>query len=100
MGTGGTPAEPVLLGVGNADGTGDGIMVAKDVQELAYEYCQRGVPVTFQVYPGLEHTEAAVPFEASALAFLTARFAGLPAASGCASITPGNSLAPLPPPGS
>jgi Secretory lipase len=99
MGTGGTPAEPVLLGVGNADGTGDGIMIAGDVQELAYEYCQRGVPVTFQEYPGLEHTEAAVPFEASALAFLEARFAGLPASNGCASISPGNSLAPLPSPG-
>jgi Secretory lipase len=99
MGTGGTPAEPLLLAVGNADGTGDGIMIASDVEALGYEYCQRGVPVTFDEYPGLEHTEAAVPFEAAALTFLESRFLGLPS-NGCAAIGPGNSLAPLPVPGS
>jgi hypothetical protein len=97
--TPGRPAEPVLLGVGNADGTGDGIMVAGDVQALAHEYCQRGVPVTFDQYAGLQHTPAAVPFEAHALSFLEALFAGLPPANGCASIGPGNPLTPLPPPG-
>ena len=101
MGTsGGTPSEPLLLGVGNADGTGDGIMIAGDVEALAYQYCQRGVPVTFQEYPGLEHSEAAVPFEAAALVFFESRFAGLPAPSNCSSIGPGNSLAPLPQPSS
>jgi hypothetical protein len=101
MGTsGGTPAEPLLLGVGNADGTGDGIMIADDVEALAHEYCQRGVQVTFQEYPGLEHTEAAVPFEAAALTFFESRFAGLPPTNNCASIGPGNSLAPLPAPSS
>ena len=101
MGTApGHPAEPLLLGVGNADGTGDGIMIAADVQELAYEYCQRGVPVTFDTYPGLPHTDAAVPFEAHALTFLENLFLGLPAPDGCSSIGPGNSLAPLPKPGS
>jgi hypothetical protein len=100
MGTGGTPAEPVLLGVGNADGTGDGIMIAGDVEGLAHEYCQRGVPVTFDEYAGLQHTPAAVPFEADALTFLTDRFLGLPAPNGCSSIGTGNSLAPLPTPSS
>ena len=53
MGTsGGTPGEPLLLGVGDSDGTGDGIMIDGDVEALAHEYCQRGVPVTFTVYPG------------------------------------------------
>ena len=98
--TPGHPGEPMLIGVGNYDGTGDGIMIAGDEQELAYEYCQRGVPVTFQEYPGLPHADAAVPWEASALTFLEGRFAGLPAPDGCASITPGNSLAPLPQPSS
>jgi Secretory lipase len=98
MGTGGTPAEPVLLGAGNADGTGDGIMVTADVQQLAYEYCQRHVPVTFDEFPGLDHYDAAIPFEVDATAFLKARFAGLPVSSGCASITPGNPLTPLPMP--
>ena len=98
MGTGGTPAEPVLLGVGNADGTGDGIMIAGDVEALAHEYCQRGVAVTFDEYAGLQHTPAAVPFEADALTFLEGLMAGLPAPNGCASIGAGNSLAPLPTP--
>jgi hypothetical protein len=70
------------------------------VQALAYEYCQRGVPVTFDQYAGLQHTPAAVPFEAHALTFLEALFAGLPPGNGCASIGPGNPLTPLPPPGS
>jgi hypothetical protein len=98
MGTGGSPAEPVLLGVGNADGTGDGIMIAGDVEGLAHEYCQRGVPVTFDEYAGLQHTPAAVPFEADALTFLEGRMIGLPAPNGCATIGTGNSLAPLPTP--
>ncbi|HEY1625337.1 MAG TPA: lipase family protein [Streptosporangiaceae bacterium] len=98
MGTGGTPAEPVLLGVGNADGTGDGIMIAGDVEALAHEYCQRGVPVTFDEYAGLQHTPAAVPFEADALTFLEGRMLGLPAPNGCATIGTGNSLSPLPTP--
>jgi hypothetical protein len=97
--TPGHPEEPLLLGVGNADGTGDGIMIAGDVEGLAHEYCTQGVPVTFDVYSGLEHTEAAVPFETDALTFLENLFAGLPASNGCASIGIGNSLAPLPKPG-
>lgn len=96
--TPGRPGEPILIGVGNYDGTGDGIMIAGDEEALAYEYCQRGVPVTFQEYQGLPHADAAVPWEAAALTFLEGRFAGLPAPNGCASIGPGNSLAPLPEP--
>jgi hypothetical protein len=98
--TPGHPAEPMLLGVGNADGTGDGIMIAGDVQALAHEYCSEGVPVTFDVYSGLQHSAAAVPFEAHALLFLEGLFAGLPPGSNCSSIGPGNSLAPLPVPSS
>jgi hypothetical protein len=94
----GHPEEPLLFGVGNADGTGDGIMIAGDVEALAHEYCTQGVPVTFDEYPGLEHTEAAVPFETAAMAFLTGLFAGGPAPDGCSSIGTGNSLAPLPNP--
>ena len=100
MGTtpGRPPSEPMLMGVGKSDATGDGIMVAGDVQELAYQYCQRGVPVTFTQYQGLQHSQAFVPFEAAALTFLEDRFTGLPAPDGCPAITPGNSLNPLPPP--
>src|SRR6201996_924538 len=56
MGNSGTPREPMFLGVGNADGTGDGVMVAKDVAGLANEYCGRGVNVTFHEYQGKDHT--------------------------------------------
>jgi hypothetical protein len=98
--SGNTPAEPLLLGVGDSDGTGDGIMIDGDVEALAHQYCASGVPVTFDVYQGLPHADAAVPFEAHALTFLTGLFLGLPAPDGCASIGPGNSLAPLPQPSS
>jgi hypothetical protein len=92
----GTPRAPMLIGVGNADRTGDGVMVAGDDEALAHAYCQRGVPVQFQVYSGAPHTQGALLFEPAALTFLTARLAGIPAVNGCGSIGPGNSLAPLP----
>lgn len=92
----GTPRGPLFMGVGNADGTGDGVMVAADVQALAYTYCQRGVSVQFNQYNGQTHTDAAVPFEQGALTFLTARLNGQPVTNGCGSIGPGNSLAPAP----
>jgi hypothetical protein len=99
MGTApGHPEMPMLFGVGNADGTGDGIMVAGDVEALAHEYCQQGVPVTFDEYTGLDHEEAAVPFEADALTFFENLFAGGAPSNGCSSIGPGTSIAPLPMP--
>jgi Secretory lipase len=90
------PAGPLLMAVGNQDGTGDGVMIAADVEALAHEYCEKGVPVTFTEYDGLDHTEASIPFEASALAFLSTLFLGVPPVNGCGSIGTGNSLAPLP----
>jgi len=99
MGTSpGHPAGPLLMAVGNADGTGDGIMVAGDVEGLAHKYCTEGVNVNLSIYKGLDHTQAAVPFEVAAVNFLKQRFAGVPAADGCSSIGTGNSLAPLPVP--
>jgi hypothetical protein len=96
----GKPGEPLLFGVGDADGTGDGIMIDGDVEALAHEYCERGVPVTLDIYNGDTHSEAAVPFEEDALTFLSGLFLGLPAPNGCSSIGTGNSLAPLPEPSS
>jgi hypothetical protein len=98
MGRTGTPKAPVLLGVGNKDGTGDAVMVAKDVQQLAYTYCTRKVPTQFQVFQGADHTAGFVAFSPLAAAFLQQRFAGL-TTDGCGSITPGNPLDPLPTPG-
>ncbi len=92
----GTPREPLFIAVGNADGTGDGVMVAKDVEALAHTYCHRGVSVEFKEYSGDDHTEAAIPFEATAFTFLTRRLNGTPVANGCSSVGMGNSLAPAP----
>ncbi|MHB2023649.1 MAG: lipase family protein [Mycobacteriales bacterium] len=96
----GHPKGPLFMAVGNADGTGDGVMVTADVEALAHEYCQQGVPVSFTVYSGANHDEAALRFEPAAVSFLAARFAGLPFTSNCSSVGPGNSLAPLPMPAS
>jgi Secretory lipase len=96
----GTPKGPLFIGVGNQDGTGDGVMIANDDEALAHTYCERGVPVQFNVYSGQDHDNAAVPFEAEAQGFLNARLSGLPVPNGCGSIGTGNSLAPVPVPAS
>jgi hypothetical protein len=91
----GTPTGPLFIGVGNKDGTGDGVMIANDDEALAHTYCQRGVSVQFNTYSGQDHDNAAIPFELGALSFLTARLTGVPATNGCGSIGAGNSLAPV-----
>lgn len=96
MGSDGVSRVPLLLAVGNSDGTGDGVMVARDVEALAHHYCQLGVPVQFTEYRGLSHTKAAVPFELTAFPEVTAWLDGVPPIDGCASIGTGSSLAPLP----
>lgn len=98
MSRSGTPRGPLYIGVGDSDGTGDGVMVTKDDEALAHAYCKRGVSVQFTVYRGADHGTAAVSFEAAAPAFVAARLAGKPVVNGCSSIGPGDSLAPLPVP--
>lgn len=99
MGSDGTPKSPMFLengaGIENNGYDGDGIMITADIEALAHTYCTRGVAIEFQQY-NYSHTEAAVPFYANALPWLTARLAGLPAPSNCSTIGPGSSLAPLP----
>ena len=58
----GTPTEPLLMGVGDADGTGDGVMVTNDVEALAHSYCQRGLSVELHIYDGDDHTNTAIAF--------------------------------------
>lgn len=96
----GTPRAPLFTGVGMSDSIGDGVMVARDVQELAYIYCHRGVPVEFHLYQGLRHASAGLPFLEQAQAFLTQRFENLHFQNGCSDIGPGNSIAPVPVPAS
>jgi hypothetical protein len=87
MGTASThPQEPLLMGVGNVDGTGDGVMVAADVASLARHYCHEGIPVEFQEYQGASHVDAGALFEPQTGPFLQARFAGAPFASDCSSL--------------
>ncbi|MET3860943.1 hypothetical protein ABIE38_001868 [Dietzia sp. 2505] len=83
MGSTGTPRVPMLLAVGNVDGIGDSVMVTADVAGLAYEYCTRGVAVTYAQYDGLGHSEAFVPFQVQTAQFLTDRFAGVAPTSNC-----------------
>ncbi len=70
-------AGSMMLGVGNSDGIGDGVMVAADVAGLARSYRSRGgVPTTFTEYRGQTHTAAFIPWSIEALAFVNDRFAG------------------------
>ncbi|MDA8072720.1 MAG: lipase [Actinomycetota bacterium] len=95
MGSDGTPRVPLLFANGNADGTGDGVMVAADVEGLAHLYCTRGLSVRFDEYKGLDHDEAAVPFEVTAFPVISGWLAGADAPSGCGAIGTGNALTPL-----
>jgi hypothetical protein len=106
MGTGGTPTAPLFIGqgaLGELEGTpgnkpgigeGDGVMIAGDVRSLARQYCGAGAKVLYNEYP-LGHVTAAVPWIATAVPWLEARFAGTPAPQNCASIAPGNPLTPI-----
>jgi len=94
----GTPRGPLFIGNGLSDSTGDGVTVTKDVQELAYTYCHRGVPVEFHIYKGLDHSQAGTAFFDQAQAFLAQRFENQPFQNGCAAIGPSNSITPVPVP--
>lgn len=98
MSRSGTPRGPLFIGNGLSGSVGDGVTVAKDVQELAYIYCRRGVPVELHIYHGQNHSQAGNPFFEQAQAFLAQRFEKLPFHDGCADIGPGNSIAPVPVP--
>ncbi len=95
MGTAGTPQEPLFIGVGDADGTGDDVMIDADDEALATEYCHRGDAVQFAVYANEDHANAALLFLPSAVSWVIGRLNGVPADDDCASIPPGDSLAPL-----
>jgi secretory lipase len=96
----GTPDAPIFLGNGEgmkANGyDGDGVMVTTAVTALAQKYCQKGVAVEYQEYPGLTHVEAAGPFLAYAIPWLSARLAGAPTVSNCAAIETGSAPAVYP----
>ena len=87
MGTARThPREPLLMAVGNVDGTGDGAMVAGDVKALARHYCREGVAVDYQEYQGASHITAGAYFDPQTGVFLQDRFAGAPFPNNCSSL--------------
>jgi hypothetical protein len=91
----GHPREPLLMVAGNSDGIGDGVMVEKDVQQLAYEYCHQGVSVDFEQLRKLDHEQAGAAFFPQGISYLQARFVGTPAPDDCSTVKRGNSLAPV-----
>lgn len=108
LGSAGMPEVPELIAQGTGgqqDGTnpsptygaGDGVMLAGDVRSYAREVCASGDPVDYQQFAGLSHEQTEAPWLTATLAWLTARFAGAPAPQDCATIPPGNSLAPVTP---
>jgi hypothetical protein len=98
MGTApGHPREPLFIAVGKKDKTGDAVMVTRDDEALAHEYCSQGVSVDFKVYKGSDHTAGGEKFDVTAQdaeSFLQQAFAGT-APSNCASVGKGNSLKPI-----
>lgn len=97
MSRAGRPQQPFYLGVGEYDGTGDGVMIANDVAAQARAYCAEGLAVTYQKFQDSDHYKAAVQFEPLALSWVTQRLTGIPAPDGCALVPAGvGNLRPLP----
>jgi hypothetical protein len=109
MGSQPAPKVPMLVAQGTGgqlDGTdpsatygaGDGVMIAGDVRSYARQVCATGDPVDYVQAEGLSHELTEPVWSTATLAWVAARFAGLPATSDCATVAPGNSLAPVPQP--
>jgi hypothetical protein len=110
LGSAPTPTVPMFIGqgangvlegtAGNKPGigAGDGVMIAGDVRTLARQYCGQGTRIEYTQYDLLSHTTSVALFLPAAIAWLDQRLAGRPAPQNCASIPPGNSLAPIPAP--
>lgn len=105
MGTGGTPAIPLFIGQGTGGemestpaspvfGKRDGVMLAGDVRTLALQYCAKRVPVLHKEY-ALSHFPTTLAWLPKAIDWVNDRFRGEAAPQNCASIQPGNSIAPL-----
>ena len=106
MGRQPAPAIPMFMGQGAGGalegsppvrgiGAGDGVMVAGDVRSLARQWCAAGTAVQYQQYNLTSHITSAVLWVPAAITWVANRFAGKPAPNNCASIRPGNSLAPI-----
>ncbi|MGN6474748.1 MAG: lipase family protein [Mycobacteriales bacterium] len=79
----GHPHTAFLMGNGDIDGYGDGVMSVRDVIGLAQTYCAEGDPVEYHRYGGAGHEAAGAYFEPETAPFLQARFEGLPFKGNC-----------------
>lgn len=79
----GNPKTPFFMMVGNHDGTGDDVMIVKDVQWLQQQYCNALLPVDLQVVQGQDHTNTGLAFVPAAVSWIGTRFAGSAPASNC-----------------
>lgn len=86
MGKAGTPTAPLYFAVAKLGPTGDGIVVTKDVKDLAIDYCKRGASVRYQQYDGVEHIVGLVLFIPNALSWVSAQFSGGGTRSTCAKL--------------
>lgn len=91
----GHPLVPLMMGIGDIDGFGDGVMRTGDVETLARQYCRQGGPVEFHRY-GAGHEAAGIQFDPVTAAFFQGRFNGIAFKGNCGSIPTGDPLAPLP----
>jgi hypothetical protein len=82
----GHPHTAFLMGNGDVDGYGDGVMSLRDVIALGQEYCRQGVAVEYHRYGGAGHETAGAYFEPQTAPFLQGRFAGLRFKGNCGSI--------------
>lgn len=105
LGTAGAATIPVQIvqggigwTLGTADhptlGNGDGATVTGDVRSLARQFCAVGTPVQYSQLDWSDHLTAYPTWVGNGTSWIDARLAGTTAPSNCASIAPGNSLAP------
>ncbi|MGX1810578.1 lipase family protein [Nocardia sp. NPDC055321] len=105
LGSAATPTIPLYIAQGaggDIEGTpgnnptvgrGDGVMVAGDVRGLVRQYCATGnTVVEYHEYADLSHIPTLAVWTTGAMAWIDARFAGLPAGSNCAGVAPGNPM--------
>ncbi|MFC9894210.1 lipase family protein [Nocardia sp. NPDC127579] len=74
----GVPRAPVYQWHGDADQVNPGL-----VRELAGRYCHAGTPMLLEMVPGADHATSVLTGLPHAFAYMSDRFAGLPAPSNC-----------------
>lgn len=79
----GNPKTPFFMLVANHDGTGDDVMIVKDVKWLQQQYCNVRLPVSLQVVDGQDHSGGGLAFVPAAISWIGSRFAGSAPPTNC-----------------